>query len=475
MISKDETAAIDTHAHIDAVRGKSKNAGVENFFGAALSYFEAPGRSRGAKEARPGKHSRRDVVKSHPLTQGVNEFLFCGAFMVTLPNLRHLLAAMEVSRAGSVSKAAKRIHLSQSAVTQAVSGLENYLGIPLFNRTATGMLTTAAGHVFLKRVARGYQWLNAIEQLTTQKSMANPGITRLITLSQLRALIAVVETESYTRAASQLKVTQPTVHRAIRELNALFHQPLFERSPQGVVPCWQARQLARYASLFFTEIVQGIEEVNEYQGRMKGSICIGALPLSRTRIVPSAVTKLLAEFPEVKVRIVDGPYEEQLHALLHGQIDMIVGALRHPVPSPDIIQERLFLDHLNIVVRPGHWLTAKKKVTPQELRRVDWIAPKENTPAREAFREVFRREGIEPPTRVIECSSLTAIRGLLLESDRAALLPARQVEIDVNCGLLAVSPVPLTGTAREIGVTLRRDWQPTKIQQQFLTWLKADS
>ena len=389
-------------------------------------------------------------------------------------NLRHLLAALEVNQCGSISDAADRIHLSQSALTQALAKLELGLGTALFNRRPRGMVTTSAGQVFFSRVARALDWLKAIERLVSSSGVASTRhVHRLLSSAQLRALIAVVDAGSYTHAAMLLGLSQPTVHRAVRELEELCEQKLFQRSPQGVVPTWQARQIARYGGLFFAEIAQGIDEINELSGVMTGSLIIGALPLSRTRLVPQAVTELLKQYPGATVRIVDGPYTEQLNALLRGRIDVIVGAIRSPLPSPDITQEFLFRDALSIVVRPHHRLLGQRRLSPQKLRELDWIAPAENTPAREVFNSLFHRAGLEPPEHVIECSSLAATRELLLASDRAALLSAKQVEVDVNAGLLAVSGAPLAGTERDIGLTLRRDWQPTKTQQRFLFLVRS--
>jgi hypothetical protein len=70
---------------------------------------------------------------------------------------------------------------------------------------------------------------------------------------------------------------------------------------------------------------------------------------------------------------------------------------------------------------------------------------------------------------VIECSSQIAVRGILLNSSRAALLPAKQVEVEVQSGILAICPMTLPDTDRNIGLTIRKDWQPTKMQSRFLT------
>lgn len=389
------------------------------------------------------------------------------------PNLRHLAAALEIRRQGSISRATQRVHLSQSAITQGLAKLERELELQLFERSATGLFITEGGDIFLRRVERAFGWLAAIDSgIARRRRERARQIYRRLTTTQLRALTMVVEHGSYSLAATRMQLTQPTLHRAIRELETVCEQRLFQRSPTGVEPSWQARQIARHASLFFSELAQGLEEVNEYRGLMTGSLRVGSLPLARTRMVPHAVTRLLQEFPDSRVSIIDGPYDEQLHSLLHGQLDVIVGALRDPLPSPDILQERLFDDPLHIVLRPGHPLLAKRDIDARHLQQLDWIAPRRDTPAREAFNHFFESEKLQPPEHVIECSSLVAIRGLLLESDRVTLLSARQVEVDAHQGLLAVSPIHLAGTSRNIGLATRRNWIPTGVQKRFLELIR---
>jgi len=389
------------------------------------------------------------------------------------PNLRHLNACLEIKRRGSISAATEFVHLSQSAITQALNKLERELGLTLFERSATGLFSTAGGEIFLLRVERAFSWLKHIEAVLERRPRSRNPLHRRFTSTQLRALITVVQQGSYTLAAHRLGLSQPSVHRAVKELESVCEQSFFQRSPAGVEASWQARQLARYASLFFAELEQGLDEVDEYQGQMTGQLRVGSLPLARSRMVPAAVAKLLTEFPQAKVSIIDGPYEEQLHSLLHGQLDIIVGALREPLPSPDIEQQLLFRESLCLVTKPSHPLAQREAHSNQELRDMEWIAPRQHTPAREAFSRFFQNQGLAPPERVVECSSLVAIRGLLLATERVALLPAQQVELEVEHGLLAISPQRLEGTQRSIGLALRKNWVPTRMQQRFIDVITA--
>jgi DNA-binding transcriptional LysR family regulator len=220
--------------------------------------------------------------------------------------------------------------------------------------------------------------------------------------------------------------------------------------------------------LFFAELQQGIEEIHEFNGQVNGSLRVGSLPLARSEIVPLSVLKLISEYPEARISIVDGPYNEQFNSLQHGQLDVIIGALRLPLPNQDVIQEELFKNQLSIVVKATHSFATRQVISTSELQQLDWVAPAESTPARHVFSQIFVSRGVAPPSHVIECSSLVAVRGILLNSERAALLPAKQVEIEVKAGLLVVCPVTLPDTDREIGLTMRKTWYPTKMQSRFI-------
>jgi DNA-binding transcriptional LysR family regulator len=388
------------------------------------------------------------------------------------PNLRHLHVIDEVARLGSINRASQAVHLSQSATTQAVLKLEQDIGEPLFHRSSTGMLPTEAGHLFLARVRRALDHLKGFDKRNSVSDGQLSPVYRSITTTQLKALIAVVETGGFSLAADRLGVAQPTVHRAAKDLERISGSQLFIRAAKGVDLTYRARQLAQLASLTFTEIQQGFEEIDELNGRAQGQLRIGCLPLARTHLLPTSVTQLLDQYPEVKVSIVDGPYREQLNALLHGQLDCILGALRFPAPTPEIHQEALFEAPLSIIVRAQHPALSRATPSMDELALLDWIAPAQGTPGRQNFNAFFHSQGLQPPEHVIECGSLVAIRGLLLASNRAAIISARQVHYEILSEQLAVLSDNLPGTSRPIGLTYREDWKPTAVQSAYLSIIR---
>lgn len=84
---------------------------------------------------------------------------------------------------------------------------------------------------------------------------------------------------------------------------------------------------------------------------------VGSLPLPHTYLLPKTIIDITGDYTDLSVGIVDGPYPSLLHLLRHGEMDIIVGALRDPLPTKDVGQEVLFSEPLSIIVRTDHPLT----------------------------------------------------------------------------------------------------------------------
>jgi len=393
-------------------------------------------------------------------------------------NLRHLFCFREVARRKSINAASAHVHLSQPAITQAIAKIESDLGALLFVRSNAGMFLTDEGQTYLKRVERALEYLEiggrqALRLAHHGRERGFAEFHRLATAPQLRALIAVAEAGSFSLAARQTGASQPSIHRRARDLEQLAGVGFLERSRTGVTPTKAALVFVRHAKLAFAEIAAAQDELDALRGRDAGHLTIGAMPLARAYILPKTLTPFTEAFPHHVVRIVDGPYEQLLSGLRHGDIDIILGAAREPPPTDDIVQEPIFDDPLSLVMRAGHPLARRKTCAVAELTRYPWIVPRAGTPLRRRIDDLFNGKGASAPTQLIECGSVVATRGLLLESDRLTLLSPHQVHYELAAGLLRALPHPLGKTARAIVATVRRDWAPTAPQARFMSLLRA--
>lgn len=393
-------------------------------------------------------------------------------------NLRHLRAFCETARTRSVSAAAERVHLSQPAITQALMKLERDVCTTLFERKTAGMFLTQPGEIFLRRVQRALEFASNGCRLAAQAGSRGrkPAVqlfANLISSSQLAALVAVGEHGNFSLAARHSGVSQPSLHRMARDLERVANVTLFKKSAQGIELTPPAMILAQHARLMFAELAQGLEEIGNWRGLDNARISVGSLPLMRSHILPVVVHRLTQVQTGAEVHILDGPFDTLLHELRYGNIDLLVGALRPDLLVDDVFQRELFTDRLSVVARHGHPLAGKAKVTAKELAQCEWVVPRDGTPTRDHFNELFVKCGFGRPRRLVEASSLVFVRGLLSISDRLTIMSVQQLKHEIEQGVVEVLKFDLPGTDRPIGITCRRNWQPTATQQMFMDLLET--
>ena len=373
-------------------------------------------------------------------------------------NLRHLRAFLSVADSGTVSDAAKACGVSQPAVTQALRKLEEAAQGSLFHRASSGFFLTERGMVLARRVRR------ALYLLDPALGEHSARLRLTATTAQLRALIATGEAQNFTLAARNLGLAQPTVHRAVTQLEQEASRPLFERSAFGMVPSKSCQALIRAARLAFVELEQADAELADLDGREAGRITIGALPLSRSAVLPQALVRFRHLRPTTRLHIIDGPYDALLAGLRRGDIDFMFGALRDPCPIDDVEQQALFDDRLCILCGPDHAMAGESRPDPRALAQAQWVVPRADTPARVQFDAFFAQLGLAPPASIIEAGSVLLMREILACSDHLGCISAQQARAEVAKGLLREVPVDHIWPGRPIGLTFRAGWEPTTAQ-----------
>jgi molybdate transport repressor ModE-like protein len=388
-------------------------------------------------------------------------------------NLRHLRAAAAIRRCGSISRAAGEVALSQPALTQGIAKLEAQLDARLFERGSTGMVATEAGNRLADRVDLAAAAMTAaFEAIRTVSRSGFRGTEKLVTMSQVRALLALAAGGSFVNAAQDSGLTQPSLHRAVRDVERLSGVTLVERRGRGVRLTSAGQRLARGFGIAVNEIQSALDELAALAGVDSGRIRIGAMPLARARLLPISIARFYRRMPGVRIEMVEGPHGELLERLRDGRLDFLIGALRQPEPGPDVTQEALFDDRLVIVAGSHHPLAQDGGASLAEMVRFPWVIARAGTPLRRLWRRLFERHGLPVPPAPVVCGSVIAIRELLREGDFLTMLSPHQIRSEQQSGALVVIGGPIEETRRPIGLTVRAGWRPTPAQQRFLDLLR---
>jgi len=393
-------------------------------------------------------------------------------------NMRRLRAFVAVAQCNSVNRAAERLHVTQSAVTRAVRALEDELGLTLFDRSPRGMITTEYGDILGERARRALGYLDSAERELAAMQHGDDaprsarGLVAKVAQRHLQTVSAIADHQTETAAAQQLGISQPAITLALRDLEDMVGAQLFVRTPKGMVATGRGEILIRGTKLALNEISAAGDDIAARIGIVRGRLIVGALPLSGTQIAPLAVSRVAREFPDLRLSVVEAPYDALMKGLRCGDVDVIVGAL-HPTPPPDVTQERMFDDVMSIVVRHGHALTAHKSLTLADLAEAEWVVPFRRTSSRNTVERAMLAAGLSIPSDAIEANTVVMVRGLLLESDRLSVLSRRQIYYEEREGLLAVLPIELPGTRLPVGFITRSDAMRTVGLEALLQHLRA--
>ncbi len=374
-------------------------------------------------------------------------------------NSRHLRAMVAIVASGRISSAARAVNLTQPAVTQGLAKLEAQIGLSLFDRRSDGMVPTDAAHILAPRAEAALRRIG----------------NRPATGAQIRAFLALADTGSYAAAASVTGLSEASLHRAVGDLSVSLGQRLVERRGRGVSLTARGAVVARNFRLALVELRSGIAELAALHGREVGRIVIGAMPLSRARLLPQAIGLFHAGHPQVDLTIVEGSHAELVGPLRDGEIDLLVGALRAEAPD-GIAQRPLFDDRPIIIGRAGHPLAGRSgMIDASDLASYPWIVPAPGTPLRTLWATMFAAAGVAPPHVPIECGSVIMVRQILVGSDFLTLLSTDQVQVELEAGwLTAIGDAP-GEVSRTIGISTRDDWHPTALQTRFIETLSGQA
>ena len=394
--------------------------------------------------------------------------------MPALPTMWRFKIFAKAAETGSVSLAAQRLGLTQPAASQGLKALEAWAETPLFERKNNILSLTPAGAVLAPRVQAALAMMEeGLGEAAGRDGGAN-SLLRAMSTRRLESLIGIIRHGGFANAAKAEGYAAPTVHRAAKDLERALGAPLFETTSHGVRPTRRAETLALKAGLAFAELRQGLADIHRIAGREAGATVIGAMPLARAHLAPAAAAAFSADHPEHRITILDGAYEDLLIGLRRGEIDFLIGAVRENPLVKDIVEEPLFEDPLSIVMRAGH--PALKKRNPSaSFADYPWIAPRQTSPLRRHFDELFAHLGVPAPQDVIECNSLSAARVLLLNSNRMMLLSDLQIRYEKSAGMLASAAHPAGRVTRLIGLTMRRNWRPTAAQAALVEAVRAQA
>jgi len=238
-------------------------------------------------------------------------------------------------------------------------------------------------------------------------------IGRRLKLHDLHVLLTVAELGSMGKAAERLAVSQPSISKAIADIEHAIGVRLLDRTPKGVEPTAYGRALLRRSLGAFDELRQGIKDIEQLSDPASGEVRVGCPEAIAAGLMLEAITQFSKLHPRVLVNVTAANNMSNEFRLLRDRnVDFLVGALPQPFRHDDLSSEVLYHDRSFILCGSKHYLAHRRRIALEELVDELWLLPNESI-FKSHVTEAFGASGMAIPKAGVRSYSVHQRIGLL--------------------------------------------------------------
>ena len=257
-----------------------------------------------------------------------------------------------------------------------------------------------------------------------------------MTLRHLRVFLAVYQTQNVTRAAERLHMTQPTVTRAVQELERYYGVRLFERINRRLYITQSGRQLyARAVHIVgsFDRMEKELKNWDEF-----GLLRIGATPTLASVLLPKTLMTFEKKHPKLRVRcsVENGTHLQE--ALADDRLDFAL--IEGEVAAEHLHAEPFSEDRLILLLPPDDPRRNASALTLRELAESPLLLREKGSMGRSFLDRVFAAHDL-PLEPLMESISTHAIIQAVPAGLGISFLPQRLIRHSVESGFVATRAV----------------------------------
>lgn len=279
-----------------------------------------------------------------------------------------------------------------------------------------------------------------------------------LSLRQLRALKAVIETGSISRAAEDLALTPPAVHSQLKHLEETFGCALVDRSaPGGFAATLEGRVLVEAYDRAWAGLTLAIHRIDALQRGQTGTVVLGVVSTAKY-FAPALVARIKAVHPDIDIVLQVGNRDLILSRLSDGALDLAV--MGRPPRDPPV-NAVLLGDHPHVMIAPpGHPLATKSPLAVDDILDQTFLMREPGSGTRILAMRYLDQIGSGRPYDAVEAESNETIKQSVMAGLGIALISFHTVHEELASGRLAALPAPGMPIIRKWFLLHRTDQPP---------------
>ena len=275
----------------------------------------------------------------------------------------------------------------------------------------------------------------------------------VMTLTDLRYIVALARERHFGRAADKCNVSQPTLSVSVKKLEDELGVALFERGVGEVRLTAIGEPIVQQAERVLAEAARVSELAASGKDPLVGPLRLGVIYTIGPYLLPTLVPILRERAPKMPLIISEGYTEKLIERLKSGSLDVLVLAL--PVSEPGIVAQPVYDEAFRVLVPADHPWGKHKTIEPAQLLQEPLLMLGAGNCFRDQVLDLCSLASGESP-HVLESSSLETIRYMVASGVGVTVMPASSVDgIARNDRLLKTRNFAEPTPTRRVGLVWR--------------------
>jgi len=282
-------------------------------------------------------------------------------------------------------------------------------------------------------------------------------------LRQLEMFRAVAEEGTFTKAAKRIHVTQSAISRQIKLLEDELGSTVLHRGQKRVALTASGDLLLKTVHRVQREIQETVSQISETRTLHRGSLSLAGGMTVCMYILPPVLRKFRTLYPKVELTVTSAATTTLLDSLRRHELDLALLTL--PIVADDLQVTPALREEMVVVTAPGHPLSKKRPVAPEDLGNHPLILYESGSNTRRVLDEFFIEEKVAARV-AMETENVEIIKAMVSHGLGISIIPFAAAAKDVKAGRLAYTRLRGRKLYRETGwVHLKSDHLPKAITE----------
>jgi DNA-binding transcriptional LysR family regulator len=296
----------------------------------------------------------------------------------------------------------------------------------------------------------------------------NDRIGRRIKLSDLHVLLAVAQSGSMAKAASQLAMSHPVVSRSISDLEHTLGVRLLERNPHGVELTEYGRAMLNRSHAAFDELRQGVKDIEFLADPTAGEVRIGGTAPLLASFVSTIIDRLHRRHPRMVFQVVTTGADSLLRDLEERNLDLLILRKFGPFAEDRMSFEVLYDNPYFVAAGATSPWARRRSVELAELIDGLWVLPPAETRFGSLVRDIFGAAGLPYPRASVVSSGLEMTINLLGTGRYLTIHPESVLAFPAKHPFIRKLPLELPIVSGPIGILTLKNRVLSPAAQLFI-------